>query len=335
MNRIQQLQIVLIDTLESLRALNSVNRTLPQSLRCVMQTSEVRRLWDRDGIIKSLDPWQQSVLHTLPADLRATGLAAAALRWCGEGGALRSGTWMQIELVHFAAGLNDVHIVVPDQVSSEEVHSLMIALQPLLSLAGFELHCSAADHWFLWCEAVLDVQTSSIRTGMTTNNYDVLPTGKDAPQLRRLLTEIQMLLHQHPLNQQRERNGLTALNAAWLSGAGSPVTAPAGTMQRIMSDQPYVQGLCDQLNVSCWPVPRDVIELLKLRESEMVLILNDADVMRLDTQWIKPVLQVLHSGYIQQLSIHLDHMKFALQGGRVQQLRRWLSRGNDSTELLN
>jgi len=335
MNKIEQLQIVLIDTLECLRGMLSVNRALPQSLRYIIQSGEMQRLWDRDSTINSLDPWQQSLLHTLPVDLRATGLAAAALSWCGEGGALRPGTWMQIDLVHFAAGLNDVHFMLPDDVSNEDVRSLMNALQPLLSLSGFELHCSAVGHWYLWCEAVIEVQTRSLRIGMTTNQYDVLPTGKDSAQLRRLLTEMQMLLHQHPLNQKRERNGLPTLNAAWLSGAGSPVAAPVGTTQRIMSDQSYVQGLCGQMNVSYWPIPCDIAELLGLREIDMTLVINGADATRLETEWIKPVLHALQTGRMHKLSIHLDQMKFTLTGGRVPQLRRWLSPGREIAESLN
>jgi hypothetical protein len=39
--------------------------------------------------------------------------------------------------------------------------------------------------------------------------------------LRRLLSEVQMLLHAHPLNGAREEAGAPVVNAFWLSGCGA------------------------------------------------------------------------------------------------------------------
>ncbi len=335
MSTIKQLQLVLTNTPTILCAVQSANGQLPESLAYCMHKGRLQRLWDENSAITSLESWQQSLLQTLPVELQSVGLPAAALCWCGEGGVPRSGTWMQIELVHFAAGMNDVHIVIPDKVNDEHVQHLMAALQPLLSLAGFELRCSAAGHWYVWCEELLEVHTHAIRSGMTTASYDVLPSGKDAPQVRRLLTEIQMLLHPHPLNQQREQDGLLSLNAVWFSGAGLPMLAMSSTRQRIMSDQPYVQGLCSQLNVSCWPVPLNAAELLRLRDDDMVLVIDGVDLPQLDKHWLQPLLNAVNAGDIHQLSIHLDHWKLTLHGGRWQQLRRWLASDNDIAGLLN
>lgn len=52
-----------------------------------------------------------------------------------------------------------------------------------------------------------------------------LPDGPRGPEWRRWLTEAQMLLHEHPLNADREARGLRPLNALWL--AGGAATAPA------------------------------------------------------------------------------------------------------------
>ncbi len=59
------------------------------------------------------------------------------------------------------------------------------------------------------------------------------PTGPGAAPLRRLMSEIEMWLHEHPLNQDRERRGQSSVSTLWLWGAGespSParVNAAAG-----------------------------------------------------------------------------------------------------------
>ncbi len=62
---------------------------------------------------------------------------------------------------------------------------------------------------------------------------EILPRGRDAGGLRRLMTEMQMLLHEHQVNTQRQLRGLPALNAIWIHGEGMlsdvspPVSAPA------------------------------------------------------------------------------------------------------------
>jgi len=335
MNKIRQLQIILLDSLDSLRALQATNQALPTALQHCIKKGRVQRLWNHDDESTSLAAWQKSMLHALPAELLPSGMASAALCWRGEGGVLRPGTWMKLQLAHYAAGMNDVHIRFPNDVSDDQGQELINAVRPLLTLAGFETHSSPGNQWYVWCEPVLDLKTPEIHSGITTNRYDVLPSGVDAPPLRRLLTEAQMTLHQHPINHQREQQGLPTLNGIWLSGAGSPVAASSSTSQRIMSTQPYVIGLCEQINSSCLPVPSGIDELLQLRDDQMVLVLSGADVLAVDRDWMQPVLSSLNAGYIAQLEIYLDHLKFSMQGGRLHQVHRWLSRDNEIVELLN
>jgi len=52
-----------------------------------------------------------------------------------------------------------------------------------------------------------------------------LPERLAGQQLRRLQSEVQMLLHTHPLNDAREARGALPVNSFWLSGTG-PSRAP-------------------------------------------------------------------------------------------------------------
>lgn len=333
MTHIRRLQLVFPNALSALRALYAAKQALPPDLiRCLQRGSVTQA--QQGEVTSSLEPWQRSLLQTLPEDARSTGLAAAALCWCGEGGTLRPGTWMHIEPVHFTAGMNDVHIMSLNDISDEQVQQIMSMLQPLLSLSGYELHRSTAGHWYMWCEELLDIHTPLISDGFTTRDYDMLPTGNDAPPLRRLLTEIQMLLHVHPVNSEREQQGLPAANAVWFSGAGSPTPAASSTRQRIMSDHPYVVGLCEQLNVSCWSLPRNAAELLHLRDADMVMVLNAYDPAMLGEQWLQPIMHALHRGKIDELQLFLDDLQLSFHGGRWQQLRRRFTSASSIQELL-
>jgi hypothetical protein len=70
-------------------------------------------------------------------------------------------------------------------------------------------------------------KSSTQAMGRSIDRY--LPLGKDARAWRRFLNHTQMLLHEHPLNAQREKLGLATINGFWLEGETS---MPAATLFR-------------------------------------------------------------------------------------------------------
>jgi len=331
MNKIRQLHLVPIGLSEKLRVVSALGQKLPAATSHCLSRARVQ-LYEKSA--SSLALWQINTLRALPQELNVTGKAAAALTWLGEGGAAREGTWMNISLAHFSAGLNDVHIVPVNDIAEEQAQQLMSTLQPLLLLSGFELHHSTSGHWYLWCASVLEVNIPAIEQGFSTRNYDVLPTGRDAAPLRRLMTEIQMVLHQHSVNKQREAQGLPALNAVWLSGAGALIPATSSTLQRILSEEPYVMGLCKHINANCFPVPPNVGELLQSRDDDVVLVMQAQDAQQFDSEWLLPLMHATNVGRLESFHLYLDHARLTLEGGRWQQLRRWISSANPVEKLL-
>ncbi|HTX24982.1 MAG TPA: hypothetical protein VMD03_10020 [Steroidobacteraceae bacterium] len=88
---------------------------------------------------------------------------------------------------------------------------------------------------------------------------EALPRGRAAGALRRLGTEIEMWLHEHPIN--RRRLGLSRLpiSTLWLWGGGPrrdprierPARADAPRSAAVFSDDPYVEGLSQLLRAPC------------------------------------------------------------------------------------
>lgn len=338
MSRIKQLRLVLPNVLSQLRAMLQRGEVadIPPLLLALLLQGERQRLWQEHDLgYARLDPWQHSVLCTLPESLRPHGIAAGALCWRGEGGNWRPGTWMQLELLHLAAGMDNLSVVLPASLDATDVKQLMASLQPIFSLLGFELQCSPAGHWYIWCERQLELLTYSVHSGFATRMYDILPSGPDGPELRRLMTEIQMLLHQQPLNTQREQQGLPTLNALWFSGAGTLELVTATTTQRIFSNDAYVQGLCDHLQVSCWPLPANALGLLSGYDEDVVAVTANSSLPNLEQEWLAPIIRALAMGSIGQVDLHLDQWRIMLYGGRWQQLRRMFTRTTaDLQELV-
>ncbi|RPH53100.1 MAG: hypothetical protein EHM84_04500, partial [Lysobacterales bacterium] len=84
-----------------------------------------------------------------------------------------------------------------------------------------DLHEQADGAWLLRSERLLEVETATPAAVVIRGIDAAMPKGRDAAALRRLLTELQMLLHEHPVNLARARRSAPAVNAVWLHGVGA------------------------------------------------------------------------------------------------------------------
>ena len=81
---------------------------------------------------------------------------------------------------------------------------------------------------------------------MGRNVHDFMPAGRDGARIRSLMNEIQMLLHEHPVNRRRERARLLPVNGWWLWGFGDGVAdAPGAGIShwRLHSDDRWLRAL--------------------------------------------------------------------------------------------
>lgn len=336
MSRIKHLQLVLPQALRQLRA--ETPETWGAVLYNWLRTGERQRLWNADDLQHArLNPWQHSLLHALEPALREPGLASAMLHWRGEGKAWRTGTALHVELVHLQAGLDDLRLVLPPPPTAAEEAQLLMSLQPLLSLSGFELQITPGEpgRWYLFNEQELSLQTYSPHAGFATRIFEVMPQGMHGAEVRRLMTEVQMLLHEHPVNLHRARQGVATLNALWPWGAAPLNEVSQSGEPRVLGTHPYLLGLCEYLHMSCWPLPPDAQALLSLDADQVLLLLPDETPAQLHDKWLAPLHAALQRGDIGLLDVHLDHWRISLQGGLWQALRRRLRGARDLTELLN
>lgn len=334
MSHIKHLQLVLPQVLTQLRATDR-SLSLP-TLQDWLRRSERQCLWSPDDLQHArLDPWQHALLHALPAPLRMQGLASAALQWRGEGGSWHTGTTLHADWVHLAAGMDDLQLQLPPPPDADEEGQLRATLAPLLAVAGFDVQTfGAARGWYLRCERPLTVLTYSPRAGFASRVYDTLPQGRDGAELRRVMTEMQMLLHEHPVNQRRMQRGVLSLNALWLWGAAPLERVAHPATQRVLSNAPYVQGLAEHLQLHCWPLPATGQALLSVDAEQVLLVLPGEDLQSLETVWFEPLQAALQRGDIECLEVFLDHWQLRLQGGRWQQWRRRWARPHELAELL-
>jgi hypothetical protein len=94
------------------------------------------------------------------------------------------------------------------------------AVQELFTSQGYAMHYGAPLRWYVAHESLATLATASLDRVIGRNVDAWLGTAPALQALRRLQSEVQMLLYTHPLNERREAQGLLPVNSFWLSGCG-------------------------------------------------------------------------------------------------------------------
>jgi hypothetical protein len=127
--------------------------------------------------------------------------------------------WWSLTPCHLHLGLDHAMLVDPGQLAlaPDEAEALAAAVAEAFSAAGLALRWPRPDHWFaLGAPWRLQAWPWTLASGRNVVAWQ--PTGDDGRAWRRLLTEIQMIWHDHPVNQARVERGQRPVNALWLNG---------------------------------------------------------------------------------------------------------------------
>lgn len=269
------------------------------------------------------------------ATLRALGLgvdsahASGVLEWLGHGGEQLAGSWLRADFVHVEVGTHAarVHAVEP---LGEDAGKLQAALSDHFAESGFSLKVApgeaVANHFFLNAPDVLEVDCF-VPAFDETDVRERLPQGRDGARLRRLFTEAQMLLHDHPVNAVRERRRQRSVNAVWFSGAGvfdaiHPVALPV-----LFGDDPWVRGLARLHAAAIHSPGADAEGLLRASGPGVAIVpVAGADPVRalqdFEMHWIAPLALALKSGRLAALHLSLDNLDIRIDPAALRRFWR-------------
>ena len=158
------------------------------------------------------------------ADGRLPFAADAARR---DGVAVGERAWGLLTPAHWLLGRDHVSLIDPAALDLAEAESraLFEAVRPLFESEGWSLEWGAAQRWYLAHDSLADLACASLDR-VIGRNVEAWLAGErsHAPSrlIRRLQSEVQMLLYPHPVNEAREARGALTMNSFWLSGCGRP-----------------------------------------------------------------------------------------------------------------
>lgn len=157
-------------------------------------------------------------------------IALAPLRMAYDGLTPKGDAWLCADPVHLR--LMRDHILLGDayafELNASEASSLVAGLNEHFR-ARIEFVAAAPERWYARFTTPLNVLQAPLDAHLGCPVETRSATTGTARELARLVNEVQMFLHQHPVNAEREARGVDPINGVWFWGDGTPAqpTLPA------------------------------------------------------------------------------------------------------------
>lgn len=128
------------------------------------------------------------------------------------------------DFVHLALGTDHANLVTAETLapSRKETGTLLQAIEPVLTEAGYSASLIDAYRMQITLPPGLSPHTASPNTVSGHPLRAWWSTDTASRPWRRLLNEVQMLWHEHPVNEMRQNYGQLPINGLWLYGGARP-----------------------------------------------------------------------------------------------------------------
>jgi hypothetical protein len=119
---------------------------------------------------------------------------------------------------HWQVGMNEVTLLEPQELALNEQESkqLLSAIQPYFAEDGLQVVYESPLVWRVTGDLLYGLPLASIDRVVGQNIKPWMPEHQRAKTLQRLQSEMQMLLYQHPVNDERSLKGRWTVNSFWL-----------------------------------------------------------------------------------------------------------------------
>jgi len=284
----------------------TVDCALSNSLLALAGESALARLLSKANV-RLLDLPLEAVTciqHGLAAspDYPIAPIAAHA-----DGLAVGDAYWLRADPVHLLLQRDSFSMSepVPMPVTHDHAELMIATLNRHFSQDGMRFFTGRSGAWYVRLDKVPQIQTTLPCAAMDRNIYPCMPQGADASAWVSYLNEIQMLLHDHPANMQRESGHQPVINSVWFSGGGVMPQQPAEhDIDRFVAGSQFYLGLAQWSGVAVQAVP-PLAELLQHTGGSLHVRLELPGQHLSDDMNFAVIYDALNAGGIRQLTLNL------------------------------
>jgi hypothetical protein len=242
----------------------------------------------------------------------AHGASHATLAALGAGFAPGAALVLHADPVSLVAGRDDVLLEGRvDDLSADDGAALLATLDRSFAEVGIAFHAPRPDAWFVTAPDPLPPVTTPLAAVRGPIGAQ-LPRGERGGTWRRWLSEMQMLLHEHPVNVRREREGRAQVTGIWVWGGGMPDAGQPTTTAAIHAPVGRIGDVARGIAVRSGTqarLPPAGFANLPVRDEAIIVLpaLLDAKALpEFVRAWLEPALAALDQGTLESLALIAD-----------------------------
>jgi hypothetical protein len=251
------------------------------------------------------------------------GWPVAAVTRQRDAGDAQGSAWLRADPVYIQPDINGARLLAHGDalsLTAADSAAFLPALKPLFGDMGFPIDAPHPSRWYLQLPvgATLPVM-ASLDQALGADLFDQLPEGPEGRRWRALLSEAQVVLHNHPRNTERATAGLAPVNSLWFWGAGRVPDSVRTSHQSLFSDDETLIAFAASAGAHSGPLP----PRWQVGEGGQLFDLRHLrDLAVFDRDWWLPVLAELQAGRLARATIvFADGLQLALT--RTQRWRFW------------
>lgn len=260
-------------------------------------------------------------------ELKSSTKINAAISHLADDVPPHDGFWLRADPVHLQADHKGLFLFDSRGFSLTRQESLALAadIRPVLLDLGAEIQVPVPERWYLRFAIEPEISTTPIYDVLGKDIQSYLPTGKAASHWAKVMNEIQMVLHESEINQQREAREELPINSLWCWGEGILPETDNTKYTRIYSNDALVKGLAQHNATVCSELVNSAQEVDYMEAHLNILCVLDEGVnfrayhdfegwlewlQFLETYWFEPLLKKLKTGFLNQVHIYVDDYEF-------------------------
>jgi hypothetical protein len=219
--------------------------------------------------------------------------------------------WLAADPVTLAVGRSDVRLTgVVGDLTRADADALVAMLNAHFASDGLAFVAPRPDAFFVRATTGTRLATQPPDAALGRPLHQLLPEGADAGAWRRWQAEVEMLLHEHPVNIERERAGRSPANSIWFSCGGTMPQPPVPSVSiRTFAASGIAATLAAHVGspASALPGHLDAARANAGGAASIVVALAPAlDVASLEQAWAAPARDALAGGAFDEVTLLAD-----------------------------
>ena len=289
---------------------------------------QAHRRWLSKGRLGYAAPREEVLLRVLSViGQPAPQQGLAALRFWGQTGE-RAVAWMAAaDPVHLEATMNDLrlHALRAQEMPATDLRALFEHLRYTLGSENGVEFASIGSYGYLSGDH--HISTSAVSTDIVDrcNADEFMPASEETAKFHRLLGELQMALHEHEVNKNRDAAGARAVNSLWFWGGGTAPEKEVRPILPLFTNDPLFKGYWESCTgiVDKWN--GDFDRCLDIAKNGFVAVppdVHDDSRPEVQADWLDKLRLLLKKGSLNKLTL-VFRDGLIVETGKYDSFRFW------------